>query len=229
MSRNRKRIAVIGLGQFGSELARALAGRCEVLALDRDDGKVNDISDAVQLALRLDARDEEALRTVVTGEFDEAVVCLGESMEAGILCTLHLRKIGVPLIRVKAVNDDQAEILRMVGATHVTFPERETARHMASRIVHPNLLDFVPLAENYRVMEVAPPPWFLDRTLLELHLRKRAGVLVIGARKAAGGPLVFLPGPDYKVEAGDALLMIGPDDALARFHDEAPPGKGTGG
>ena len=113
----KKHLVVIGLGEFGSELARELAKQCEVLALDRDENKVNAVVDAVQRALILDVRDFNSLSSVVTGDFDEAIVGIGENLEASILCTLHLKKIGVKFIYAKAKTEDQASILRALGAT----------------------------------------------------------------------------------------------------------------
>ena len=139
----KKLVCVIGLGQFGCKLAKSLAVDCEVLALDLDQRRVDDIADFVQRALVLDARDLEALRAAVSPDFDEAVVSMGENLESSILCALHLSQVGVPSIRAKALTEDHASILRMVGATHIIFPERETARRVAAQIVRPNLVDYL--------------------------------------------------------------------------------------
>ncbi len=218
--KNRKlQIAVIGLGQFGTELARTLARQAEVLVIDRDENRVNDLAEVVQRALVLDARDAQALASVVSPEFDEAVVSMGESLESSILCTLQLKKIGVPVIRAKAESDEHAEVLKAVGATHVIFPERETAQRIGARILDPNLLDFIPLAEDYRVMEVQPPEGFGARTLGELDLRQSLGVFVVAARKGTEGKLVFLPGPDFAVDINDVLIVIGREQDLVRLQD----------
>ena len=137
-----KQICVIGLGQFGSHLARTLARMgCDVLAIDVDDKPVTAIRDDVQQAVITDVRSLEALKSMIAPEIDEVIVALGESMEASILCTLHLRQIGVKKIRAKASSKDHAAILKAVGATDVIFPEQETAERMAHRIVNPDLLD----------------------------------------------------------------------------------------
>ena len=119
--------------------------------------RVEAILDKVQRALILDVRDYHALSSVVTEDFDEAIVSIGESLESSILATLHLKKIGVKRIWAKATTEDHAAILRAIGASEVVFPERETARRLASQLINPNLLDFIPLHEDYRVMDVAPP------------------------------------------------------------------------
>jgi trk system potassium uptake protein TrkA len=219
----KKHIVVIGLGEFGSELARELSKECEVLALDRDENKVNAVVDAVQRALILDVRDFNSLSSVVTADFDEAIVSIGENLEASILCTLHLKKIGVKYIHAKAKTEDQAAILRSVGATEIISPERETARRVAAQIINPNLLDFVPLEEDYRVMDVAPPDAFYGSSLEELDLRKRFGVFVIAIRELVPARFVFLPEPSFIIKPSDILVMIGRQEELLRLQEGKKP------
>jgi trk system potassium uptake protein TrkA len=220
MSVDRKLICIVGLGQFGSELARQLARHCEVLAIDSDEGRVEEIADHVQRALIIDARDYSSLASVVTEEFDEAIVSLGGSLEASILCALHMKRIGVKKIRAKAMNEDHSAILRSVGATEVIFPERETANRVAAQIVNPNLLDFIPLAEDFRVMDVAPPDAFCGHSLQELNVRERYGVFAIAIKELVPPNFVFLPGPDFIVKPSDVLVMIGREDDLLRLTED---------
>lgn len=217
MKQSKKLISVIGLGQFGSELARELAKFAEVLALDTDEDRVNAIVDKVQRARILDARDFLGLSSLITTEFDEAIVSLGESMEASILCTLHLKRIGIKTIRAKATSEDHAAILRAVGATETIFPERETAKRIAAQILNPNLLDFIPLAEDFEVMDVAIPDIFHGKNLKELKLRERFGVFVIAVKELVPSRFVFLPGPDFIIKPSDILVMIGREADLARI------------
>lgn len=216
-----KLICVVGLGQFGSALARALAKDCDVLALDSMEDRVNAVADDVQRALIIDAREFAGLRLVVNSDFDEAVVSLGESVEASILCTLHLKKIGLKSIRAKAVSEDHAAILRAVGATETIFPERETAHRIAAQIINPNLLDFIPLAEDFEVMDVAPPDSFHGRTLQELNIRDRFGVFAIAVKELVPQRFVFLPGSDFIIKPSDILVLIGREADLKRIRQEA--------
>ena len=217
-----KQVVVIGLGQFGKGLSRELAQHCEVLAADRDQARVDDIADKVQRALCLDARDFSSIKAVVSPDVDEAVVSMGD-MEASILCTLHLRKIGVKSIRAKAASEDHATILRSVGATEIIFPERDTAQRMARQIINPNLLDFIPIEKDYDVVDAAAPASFVGRTLIELKLRKRFGVFVIAVRQSDLSKFLFLPGPDYVIREKDTLVLIGKKDGLLRIGEEQPP------
>lgn len=219
--RNRRQICVIGLGHFGAGLARSLARHCEVLALDSDLNRVNAIADHVQGARCLDARDFGALASVVSPEFDEAVVSIGESLEASILCTLHLKRIGVPVIRAKAQSADHATILRSIGAAHIVFPEQETAERLALQMLNPNLLDFIPLARDYRVMDVAAPAGFWGRSLMSLQIRNRFGLFVIAIKRRGGESFEFLPGPEHVIAEDDVLVVIGRESDVLRMR-EAP-------
>lgn len=219
--KTKKHVVVIGLGEFGRELALQLARDCEVLALDRDERMVEQILDRVQRALILDVRDYHALSSVVTPDFDEGVVSMAESLESSILATLHLKKIGVRRIWAKATTEDHAAILRAIGADEIIFPERETARRLAAHLINPNLLDFVPLAEDYRVMDVAPPDEFYGHTLAELELRKRFGVFVLAVKELVPVRFVFLPPPDFVIKPSDILVMIGREGDLLRLSGRA--------
>lgn len=210
----RQRICVIGLGQFGQHLAVELAKDCDVLAIDRNQTVINEIGEQVQRAYCLDSRNFTNLSAVVGDGFDDAVVSMSESLEASILTVLHLRRLNLPHIHAKAANRDHAEILKALGADSVIFPERETAARLAAQLINRNLLDFIPLTENYLVMQITPPPWILGQTLLQLNLRKRFDLFVMAVKENAPDRTVFLPGPDFMIKESDALLIIGKKESL---------------
>ncbi|NLH49376.1 MAG: TrkA family potassium uptake protein [Myxococcales bacterium] len=205
----KSRICVIGLGQFGFELACALAVSSEVLAIDRKKELVEAIQDRVQHALILDVSDFDDLREAVSTDFDQAVISITGNLQASILCALHLRKIGLKKILAKAANDDHASILQAIGVDKIIFPERESARRLAASIQDPNFLDFIPLTEDYQVQEITAPAWFTGKNLIELHLRKRFGVLIIAVKQKNPARFVFLPPPELVLQPGDILLMVG--------------------
>ncbi|MGQ9920004.1 MAG: potassium channel family protein [Desulfobacca sp.] len=219
--KGKKHICIIGLGQFGMELARELSKNCEVLALDINEELVYAIADEVQRALVVEARDYASLKRVVTADFDEVIVSLGESLESSILCTLHLKKIGVKMIRAKVMSEDHAAILHSLGVQEVIFPERETAWRLAAQIVNPNLLDYIPLEAGYRVMDVAPPNSFYGKTLMELELRKKYGVFVLAVKELVPERFVFLPDPAFVIKPSDVLVMIGREEHLAKLQKVA--------
>ncbi len=218
-----QRICVIGLGQFGRHLAVELAKDCEILAIDNNQQTINEVGDLVQRAYCLDSRDFASLSTVVGDDFDEAVVCMSENMEASILTVLHLRRLKLPHIHAKAGSRDHAEILKAIGADSIVFPERETAQRLATQLVNRNLLDFIPLADNYMVMQIAPPRWSIGKTLLQLDLRKRFDVFVVAVKEFGPERTVFLPGPNFVVKNSDALLVIGRKESLDAMEKSGDP------
>lgn len=226
MKNQKRHVCVIGLGFFGAGLARSLARDAEVLAIDNDLGRVNAISEDVQRALAVDVRDFHAFSSAVTDRFDEAVVSIGEELESSILCTLYLKRLRVPIIRAKASSEEHAEILRSIGATEVIFPELETAERVAMKILHPNLLDFVPLTGDYVAMDLSAPPVFFGRSLESLHFRNQFNVFVIAIKKSAGEQILFLPGPEYTIAADDALVVIGQKGDVAKLQEFSQKSEG---
>jgi len=213
-----KQVAVIGLGQFGTHLARELSRmKCEVLAIDSSEERVSDLRDDVSRAVIGDARDMDVVRSLITSEVDEAVVSLGESMEASILCTLHLSHMGVKRIRTKAISDDHAAILKAVGAHELIFPERETAERTARRIAHPTLLDYFPFAEDYRIMEITIPRPLWGKSLGESGVRTEFNLLVLATKSAVTGQFHFMPGAADVLSESDILVVLGREVDLARF------------
>jgi trk system potassium uptake protein TrkA len=214
-----KQVCVIGLSQFGSHLARELVKMgCQVLAIDSNEERINEIRDEVHRALIGDARSFQMLDSVVADTVDEAIISLGESnIEPSILCALHLKQIGVGRILSTARNDDHAQILRAVGATEIIFPERETAERVARRVANPALRDMFPLAGDYRIMEIVAPPALHRKSLSEANLRKHFDLLVLAVRPENEEKFRFLPVADTIIKPGEVLMVLGRELDLARF------------
>lgn len=213
-----KQMVVIGLGQFGAHLARQLTGQhCEVLAVDRDESRVAELRDDVHRALIGDARSTETLASALTPAVDEVAVCLGDHMEASILCTLHLAEIGVKRILATAVNEDHANILKRVGAHEVIFPDLETAERTARRMANPHLLDYFPFAEEHRIMEIEVPRKLAGKTLHDSGLRRTYCLFALAIKSGEAGEYHFMPGADYELQRGDILVVLGREMDLARF------------
>jgi len=214
-----RQVCVIGLGQFGSHLARTLVKLgCEVLAIDAEERRVDAIRDDVHRALIGDARDYQMLASVITPSVDEAVICLGEkNLEPSILCALNLRRIGVKTIRSTATNDDHAQILEAVGATETIFPERDAAERLARRVANPDIRDMFPLAEDFRIMEITAPGRTHGKTLSQLDLRAQFDILVLAIRGERDEHFRFLPPADRVIRPGEVLMVLGRELDLARL------------
>jgi trk system potassium uptake protein TrkA len=214
-------VAVIGLGRFGFHAASMLhEARHEVLAIDANPTQVQRIRDQSTQAVVLDAREIEPLRALGIADFDAVVLSLGQSIDASAIVTLHLKDLGVERIIVKAVSDDHARLLEMIGVGEVVFPERDAAERLVRRLSDTNLIDFIPLGEDHSLREVTTPPSFVDRSLVKLRLRNRFGVQVVAIRRQGESTVTVNPDPETLLQEGDALLVLGRDEDLDRISRE---------
>jgi trk system potassium uptake protein TrkA len=204
---------VIGLGRFGSAVARELErlGH-QVLAIDRSEQQVNDIASEVTHALQLDAADEDALRSAGAGDFHTAIVAISTDAEPSIFATMVLKRLGVRTVIAKAGSQLHGEILSRVGADRVVLPERETGLRLAHSFNVPNVIDYLDVAPNFGIEKIRPPTSFIGKSLGELDLKTRLGLTPIALRR---GQQVFVnPARDERVAEGDELILIGRDDKL---------------
>ena len=209
------RYAVIGLGKFGSTVARSLHERGhEVVAIDRDRPRVQDVRDSCTQAIEANCTDQDTLRALGLQDADAVVVSLGEQMDASILVTLYLRELGLKEIVVKAVSEDHGKILHLSGATEIVHPERDTARRVARGLGLRSIVEYLPLAADSSLVEVQVPAEFVGRTLAELEIRKRYQVLVVAIKRGDG--LLIATGGDERLQGGDVLVLVGRDADLDR-------------
>ena len=220
--------AVIGLGRFGYSVAETLLKKgCEVLAIDRDEEKIQAISEIATFAVQCDATDERALKDVSTQNVDVAVVSIGENVEASVLIVQTLKDMGVKSIVAKAVAPIQGKILKNLGVNEVIYPERDTAIRLAHRLISPNVLEYLELAPGYSIEEVSVPEQFSGLSLREAKIQDKHNLNIIGIKKQVsrmvqgrmmkGETFNFTPLPDDVIEKGDVLVMIGKEVDLDRF------------
>ena len=180
----KRQFAVIGLGRFGYSVAESLVQKgCEVLAIDREEAKIQAISDSATFAVQCDATDERALKAVSTQNVDVAVVSIGENIEASILIVQTLTEMGITSIIAKAVTNAHGKILSNLGVTEVIYPERDAAIRLAHRLVSPKVLDYLELAPGYSVEEVAVPDRFSGMSIEETKIRELHNLNIIGIKK----------------------------------------------
>jgi trk system potassium uptake protein TrkA len=209
----REQVLVIGLGRFGSAVARELErlGH-QVLAIDRSEQLVNELAPDVTHALELDASDEDALRGAGAGDFETAIVAISSDAEPSIFATMVLKRLGVRNVIAKAGSLLHGEILSRVGADRVVFPERETGLRLAHSFNVPNVIDYLDVAPNFGIEKIRPPKSFIGRSLGELDLKSRLGLTPIALRR---GQQVFVnPAREERMAEGDELILIGRDDKL---------------
>ena len=213
-------VLIIGLGQFGMSLARALAERkVEVLAVDASQDRVQAASALVTDAVCLDAMDLKALASLSPEKRDVCVCAMGpEAREASIVITALLRQMGAPRVVARASDEIHARILRLVGAHEVVDPERAFGQQFASHLLLRSVIAQVPLGDDLVLTELAAPAAVVGRTLKELSLPTRHGITVVAVRR--GGEQdrrTLLPDPTTALAADDVLVIVSPEEAVERW------------
>ena len=208
-----EQVMVIGLGRFGSAVARELErlGH-QVLAIDQSEALVNDIAPDVTHALQLDAADEDALRSAGAADFATAIVAISSDAEPSIFATMVLKRLGVRNVIAKAGSLLHGEILDRVGADRVVFPERETGLRLAHSFNVPNVIDYLDVAPAFGIEKIRPPRTFVGKSLGELDLKARLGLTPIALRR--GNQVFVNPAKEERLGEDDELILIGRDDKL---------------
>ena len=218
-----RQFAVIGLGRFGSSVARTLSSKGhEVLAIDSSEHIVQGISDEVTQAVCLDSTDEKALRNVGMENVDVVIVGIGTNLEASILTTLNLKEIGIKEIVCKAVSKDHQKVLEKIGATKVIQPEREMGSRIANSLVSTSVVEHIELSNESSIIELIAPKGFIGRSLRELDVRAKFGVTVIAvkrkipaASKKEEEEIVNVsPNAEDVINKGDILVVIGSNESI---------------
>jgi trk system potassium uptake protein TrkA len=213
-----KRVVVIGLGIFGFNIAKDLyENGFEVVAIDKNKEIIQKIRDFSTKAILADGTDKEVLESIGIQEDDVVIVSFGEDLAASTLITLHLKEMKVKHIIVKAPNEDHKHVLEKVGATEVIIPEREMADKVAKSLISPNVLDYIPLSDEYTICEIVPPPSFMGKSIAELHLRSKHHIEVIAVRETLPERLTMVPRADFVIKDSDALVVIGKEKDVQKI------------
>jgi trk system potassium uptake protein TrkA len=208
-----KSYAIIGLSSFGYYLAQELVKEgMQILVIDTDAEKIDRIRNRVHKAVLGDGTDRETMERLGFKDMDGVVVCLGH-IESSVLATLHLKEMKVRRIIVKALSEDHGRLLSMVGAHDVVFPEKDMAYRIAFTLTHKNVLDYVPVAEGYSIVEIAAPLAFIGRSLKELNLREKNAIQVIVVKEMVPSRVV-VPTADFVIKDSDVLVIMGKDSAV---------------
>ncbi|UCF32188.1 MAG: TrkA family potassium uptake protein [bacterium] len=212
-----KRFCVIGLGNFGFHVASFLyrEGK-EVLGIDMNRDRIQRAKDHCSVAVLGDATNKDFLAAQGVADMDAVIVSTGERSHLSTLIVLYLKELEVKQILVKAVNEDHGRILRKVGASEIILPERDMAFKTARALAHPNILDFIPLAEEFSIVEASPPPGYVGKDLITLDLRRKFGVTVVAVKDLIADRFITAPTPDYVVKDSDMLVLLGAPEDIDR-------------
>ncbi len=210
-----KSYIVIGLGRFGSEVARELCRQgCEVLAMDVSADLVSQIANDVTHAVVGDGQDKEVLRALGAKDFDCGIVAIGTDLAASVLVTMNLKELGVAQIICKAHDETYCRVLEKLGADRVLIPEQEQADRLARSLSSRNVLDYIELSEEYGIIEIPAPASWKGKTLRELNIRAALGLNILAIRR--GGKIQVSPGADFAFEHDDIVVVLGDSTALKK-------------
>ncbi|HEV7278714.1 MAG TPA: TrkA family potassium uptake protein [Pirellulaceae bacterium] len=215
-----KHIIVIGLGSFGTSIAKRLSKNgVRVTGMDASRERVEALKDELYEAVIGDATQRAALEQLPYKQAMALVISLGEDITRSILAALHARELGARQVVVKGVTADHGKILRSLGVDRVIFPETEIALQLADRLTWPNVVDYLAIDPEYSIVEIAVPDSFAGKTLQELNVRRRFGISVLGLKDALTGKLSMFPEPSAMLGADQILLVVGNKDQLARVRE----------
>ena len=205
-----KRFAVIGLGNFGFFATKALyEDGNEVIAIDVDKARIQAIDPFSTEAILLNATDKESLAALGLDQMDGVVVSTGTQISTSILICLYLQELGVKKIRAKSLDSDHAKILKRVGATEIIHPERDMAIRVSRSLSRPNVLDFIPLADEFDLVQVGPPQDFIGKSLMELNLRAKYNVHIIAIKELVPENFILVPPANFVIKDSDILIILG--------------------
>lgn len=213
-----KSYVVIGLGRFGSQVARQLCTLgSEVLAIDRNADLVQQVAGDVTSAAVADAQDKDVLKALGAHECDCAVVAIGDHLGASVLATMNLKELGVPYIVCKAYDETHRKVLEKLGADKVIIPEKEVADKIARSLTSHNVLEFIELSDDYGIVEIPAPRGWCGKTLKELNVRAKLGVNIIAVERRE--KVTVSPSADFAVQKDDILVVLGDYDSLALIQE----------
>lgn len=212
----KKQFAIIGLGRFGSSVAIFLSQMgYEVLAIDEDEERVQDVANTVTHAVSADSTDEEAMRALGVRNFDVVVVAIGQDIQASILTTLILKDLGVPKLIVKAQNELHGKVLNKIGADKVVFPERDMGLRVAHHLISPNILEHIELSTDYSIVELRVPDSMIGKNLKQLDVRAKYGCNVLAIKR--GNDMNVAPSADQAITGEDILVIVGRNEQLTKL------------
>ena len=210
-----KSYMIIGLGRFGSAVARQLCRLgAEVLAIDLCSDLVQQIAPDVTHAVVGDAQDKDVLRALGVRDFDCAIVAIGDSLGDSVLATMNLKELGIPKVVCKAHDDTHRQVLLKLGADRVVIPEKEQAVRLAKGLSSRSALDYIELSDECGIIELPAPKSWVGKGLRELNVRAKLGVNILAIR--SGSRLNVTPAPDYPIRETDVLVVLGYNSALEK-------------
>lgn len=215
---NKQIYAVLGLGIFGSTVAKTLSEYdCEVIAVDQDPKCVERMAEICTTVAQGDITNIDVLRDAGVADCDVVIIAVGSHLEECILAVLNCKELKVPYIVAKARNKKYMEILMAVGADKVIRPEKEMGERVAKGLLSRNIVDMIDIDDTYSVVEMNAPESWIGKSLIQLDARRKFGINVLGIRKGKNAKLMVSPAAEYVISAEDTLLVIADNGIFEKF------------
>jgi len=221
-----KKFAVIGLGQFGTAIAKTLSARnAEVIAIDKNIDKVEGIKDTVAYTVSIDATNKEALISQNIQDMDCVIIAIGENFHSAILCANILVELGVKRIIGRAMGDNERLILEKLGISEIISPEDELGFRITESILNPNIIFSISLPDNYLIVELKAPKKICEEKLGDIKLREDFGLNLITILRASNKEtgldhhISGVPSSDTIINSNDILVLFGKSKDLTKFID----------
>ena len=212
----KKQFAILGIGRFGSKIARELFFKGqEVIVMDKDENIIQGIKEHVTHAYAGDITDEDALKEVGILDCDTVIIAESSNMESNIIAAQICKNLGIKQIICKAHNTIHGKILSKLGVDQVVFPEQDTAIKLVNKLTTQGVLDYFDLGEHITIVGTKPLEKWIDQSLFQLDLRNKYNIAVLAIRR--GTENYIIPAGDTLVEKGDILILFGKDDSLKKL------------
>jgi trk system potassium uptake protein TrkA len=212
----KKQFAVLGIGRFGSKIARELYyKKQEVIAIDKDEPVIENIKDHVTHAFVGDITDEMALKEAGVADCDVVVIAESTNMESNIIAAQICKSMGIRKVICKAHNTVHGKILSKLGVDEIVFPEQDTAIKLVNRLTSQGVLDYFELGNDVQIIGTRPPERWVGKALSDLDLRNKHNITVVAVRR--GNENLVIPAWSTKVEKDDVLVLFGREDSLKKL------------
>lgn len=213
---SKKGFLVIGLGQFGMNVARTLAKLgCDVIAIDKNEEKVQEIADEVTYAVTGDGASAGLLENLGISNLDVAIIAVTNNMESSIMATIQAKEMGVPMVMVKASNEIHKKIALKVGADRVIFPEKEMGERIAKNLAAYNFVDLVELSSEISIIETPVRDEWVGRSLIDIGFREKYSINIIAVKE--NGMIDVSPEPSKPLNSNQVLVLIGSYKSLKKI------------
>ncbi|MBT6844065.1 MAG: TrkA family potassium uptake protein [Candidatus Melainabacteria bacterium] len=219
MLERKQNFLVIGLGRFGSNVAKVLyENGHDVLGVDNEASEVQSIIDQKLIAdaIQLDCTDANNLKKLDLDKFDAAVVAIGSSIEGSVLVAANLKEFGVNKIIAKASSTMHGKILERLGVDTIVYPEAEMGRSVARQLLGLNFLEEFALNDNFSIAELALPKKYAGQTMLETDIRSEHHLNILAIRRS-GGHFSVSPSANTSLQKDDYLLVLGTGEDIGNF------------